>query len=99
MTLGSGQNYTHGGSGDTSHDLNLGDDEYWVKAQLCQGKHDGHTRIFYLLGTTSTGNTVATGQVTDDCKEFTIQEGEQIVGFYGRDGDEVDQLGFITARI
>lgn len=99
LTLGSGQKYTHGGSGGTSHDLNLGNDEYWVKAQLCQGKHDEHMRIFYLLATTSTGNTVGTGRVTDDCKEFTIQEGWQIVGFYGRDGNEVDQLGFITAKI
>ena len=99
LTLGSGQNYTHGGSGGAPHDLTLGDDEYWTRAQLCQGKHNDHTRIFYLLATTSAGNTVGAGQVTDDCTQFTNQEGWQIVGFYGRDGDEVDRLGFITAKV
>lgn len=70
LTLGSGQNYTHGGSGGTTHDLTLDNDEYWTKAQLCQSKHNDHTRIFYLLATTSAGNTVAAGRVTDDCKEL-----------------------------
>lgn len=98
LTLTSGKRYSHGGTGGTLHELTLRDNEYWTRAQLCQGKHNDHTRNFYLLATTSAGNTVSVGQVTDDCREFTVDDGWHIVGFCGQDGDEIDQLGFITAR-
>ncbi|KAF7621406.1 endonuclease/exonuclease/phosphatase family protein [Aspergillus flavus] len=97
LALTSGQNYTHGGTGGTASELTLAEDEYWTQAKLCQDKYDDHTRIFYLLATTSAGNTVSTGKTTSDCKEFTAPDSWQIVGFYGRDGDEVDELGFIYA--
>ncbi|KAB8239285.1 hypothetical protein ETB97_007095 [Aspergillus alliaceus] len=97
LTLTSGQDYTHGGTGGTAAELTLANDEYWTQAKLCQGKYNDHTRIFYLLATTSMGKTVSTGKTTGDCKDFTAPHGWQIVGFYGRDGDEVDQLGFVYA--
>ncbi|GAB1192857.1 hypothetical protein APSETT444_002056 [Aspergillus pseudonomiae] len=97
LALTSGQTYTHGGTGGTAAELTLAEDEYWTQAKLCQDKYDNHTRIFYLLATTSAGNTVSTGKTTADCKEFTAPDAWQIVGFYGRDGDEVDELGFIYA--
>lgn len=41
---------------------------------------------------------VSAGTTTDDCRGFAIEDGWQIVGFYGQGGDEVDQVGFISAR-
>lgn len=99
LTLTSGKKYNHGGTDGTLHELVLAENEYWTRAQLCQGKHNDHTRNFYLLATTSAGNTISAGQVTNDCREFKVENGWQIVGFYGQNGDEIDQLGFITARI
>ncbi|KAI9039720.1 endonuclease/exonuclease/phosphatase family protein [Aspergillus affinis] len=95
LTLASGQNSTHGGSGGDLVELNLNEDEYWTETTLCQGKHNNHTRIFYLQMTTSAGNELEIGTQTEDCEEFKAPQGWQVVGFYGRDGDEVDQLGFI----
>jgi hypothetical protein len=97
LTLTSGQDYTHGGTGGTASELTLAANEYWTQAKLCEGKYNDHTRIFYLLATTSTGKTVSAGKTTDDCKDFTAPDGWQIVGFYGQGGDEVDMLGFIYA--
>ncbi|KAF7597387.1 hypothetical protein BBP40_006329 [Aspergillus hancockii] len=97
LTLTSGQNYAHGGTGGTASELTLAGNEYWTKVKLCQDKYNNHTRIFYLLATTTAGNTVSTGKTTDDCKEFVAPDGWQIVGFYGQGGDEVDQLGFVYA--
>lgn len=99
LALASGKYHSHGGSGGSEHKLTLDSDEYWTKAKVCQGKHNDHTRSFYLLATTSAGNTVHAGTTTDDCQEFAAENGWQIVGFYGQDGDELDQLGFIYARI
>lgn len=99
LTLVSGKRYSHGGTGGALQELVMGDNEYWTEAKLCRGKHNDSMRNFYLAATTSAGNTVAAGEMTPDCQEFKIEDGWQIVGFYGEDGDEIDQLGFITARI
>lgn len=95
LTGTQGQNYTHGGAGGDPVELALKDDEYWTQTTLCQGKRNDHTRIFYLHLTTSAGNELEVGTQTDDCQAFKAPEGWQVVGFYGRDGDEVDRLGFI----
>ncbi|GFF73519.1 hypothetical protein CNMCM6936_002954 [Aspergillus lentulus] len=99
LTVTSGKSYTHGGTGGNLSELTLAANEYWTKAKLCQGQYNSHTRNFYLLATTSTGRTVSAGTATSDCKEFAAAQGWQIVGFYGQDGDEMDQLGFIYGLI
>ena len=99
LTLVSGKRYTHGGTGGSLEELVMEDNEYWTKAKLCRGKHNGTMRNFYLAATTSARKTVAVGEMTADCREFDVEDGWQIVGFYGEDGDEIDQLGFITAKI
>ncbi|KAI9931405.1 hypothetical protein ASPWEDRAFT_169751 [Aspergillus wentii DTO 134E9] len=91
----SGSNHTHGGDGGTVQELSLADDEYWTHTTMCQGKHNDHTRIFSLSATTSKGKTVSAGTKTEDCKDFVAEDGWQVVGFYGQDGDEIDQLGLI----
>lgn len=97
VVLGDGTNLTHGGTGGNEATLTLGDGEYWSSAQLCQGQHDAHTRIFYILATTSAGNTLSAGTETSDCASFTAPDGWAIVGFLGQDGDEVDQLALVYA--
>ncbi|KAI9733594.1 MAG: hypothetical protein M1834_003196 [Cirrosporium novae-zelandiae] len=97
LTLSDSTTFTHGGSGGTSYSLTLGDSEYWTEAKLCEGKYNSHTRNFYIKVTTSDGNTISAGKTTSDCETFTAPDGFQIVGFYGRDGDEMDRIGFIYA--
>ncbi|PKY04663.1 hypothetical protein P168DRAFT_267264 [Aspergillus campestris IBT 28561] len=95
VTLSSGERFTHGGSGGKLDELQLEEDEFWTQATLCQGKKNDHNRIFYLRADTTAGRTVSAGEETDDCQSFEAAEGWQIVGFFGQDGEEVDQLGFI----
>jgi len=97
LTLTSGTTFTHGGTGGTSTSLTLESSEYWTSAQLCQGQYNSETRNFYILATTSTGRTLASGTATSDCTTFTAPTGWQIVGYMGQDGDEIDQLAFIYA--
>jgi len=97
LTLTSGTTFKHGGTGGTATSLTLGSSEYWVSAKLCQAKYNDHTRIFYILATTSTGRTLESGTTTSDCTTFTAPSGWQIVGYMGQDGDEIDQLAFIYA--
>ena len=97
LTLADGTTVAHGGSGGTSYSLTLGTTEYWTSSTLCQAQYNGHTRIFYIQASTSTGRTLAAGTSTSDCVTFTAPVGLQIVGFLGQDGDEIDQLGFLYA--
>jgi len=97
LTLSNGQTFTHGGTGGTASTLTLASTEYWVSAKLCQGQKDSQTRIFYILATTSTGRTLASGTSTSDCATYSAPTGWQIVGFNGQDGDEIDQLALIYA--
>ncbi|KAI0472940.1 endonuclease/Exonuclease/phosphatase [Xylariaceae sp. FL0804] len=97
LTLADGTNLTHGGTGGTEATLTLGDGEYWTAATLCQGQKSGQTRNFYILATTSAGNTLEAGTSTDDCADFAAPDGWAIVGYVGQDGDEMDQLAFVYA--
>lgn len=98
LTLTNGvTSLTHGGTGGDVASLTLADGEYWTSTELCQGKKNDQTRIFYILATTSTGRTLKTGTSTDDCSTFAAPDGWGVVGFVGQDGDEVDQLAFVYA--
>lgn len=97
LTLADGTTFTHGGSGGTEASLTLGPSEHWVEAELCRGERSGQTRNFYIQAVTSSGRSLAAGTATSDCATFRAPDGWQIVGFMGRDGDEVDQLAFVYA--
>jgi hypothetical protein len=99
VSLASGQTLSHGGTGGTATTLTLASGETLTSAQLCQGQRDGKTRIFYAQFTTSAGKTVSTGVKTSDCVTRTAGTGRSIVGFLGRSGNEVDQLGFIYSKV
>ncbi|GMF55842.1 unnamed protein product [Phytophthora fragariaefolia] len=89
----------HGGSGGTDQTLTLGEDEYITSMEAHWGKKNDHTRVFYLSFTTSAGNTLSGGTLTDDKGTATAPEGFQLSGFHGRAEDEVDELGVIWTRI
>lgn len=97
VTLTDKTSLVHGGTGGTAASLTLATGEYWASAKLCQGKHNDETRNFYILATTSKGNTLSAGTATEDCATFTAPTGWAIVGFVGQDGDEMDQLAFVYA--
>lgn len=97
VTLGDGTRLAHGGTGGTEASLALGAAEFWVEAKLCQGKKGGETRNFYIRAATSSGRTLEAGSATADCATFSAPDGWHIVGFVGRDGDEMDQLAFVYA--
>ncbi|EAT76940.1 hypothetical protein HBI56_201960 [Parastagonospora nodorum] len=100
ITLASGQTFTHGGSGGNAATLTLNSGEKLTGATLCRGNKDGDankTRIFYAELKTSAGRSVKTGTRTNDCTDMNPAAGKSIVGFLGRAGDNIDQLGFVYA--
>lgn len=102
LALSSGQSFSHGGGGGTATTLALNPGETLVGATLCQGNKDGKEgkrRIFYAGITTSEGRSVEAGNKTSDCVTRIAKEGWAIVGFLGRAGDEVDQVGVIYGKI
>jgi hypothetical protein len=99
LTLSSGQTVSHGGDGGTFMTLTLNAGEALTGATLCRGEKDGKFRIFYLEITTSAGRSVQAGKKTSDCVSPIAGNGWEIVGFLGRSGDELDQVGFVYSRI
>ena len=68
LNLTSGAGFVHGGTGGSPASLALAADEHVGSVLLCEGQHDGHTRIFYMQATTSAGRTVQAGTATSDAK-------------------------------
>lgn len=98
LSLSSGETLSHGGTGGTAFTLTLDAGETLTAATLCQGEKDGKTRIFYAQLRTSAGKNVSAGTKTSTCVEKTAASGTSFVGFLGRDGDEIDKLGFISLK-
>ncbi|KAI9356187.1 Endonuclease/exonuclease/phosphatase [Zopfochytrium polystomum] len=95
LVLSTGQILLHGGSGGTESSLVLAPNEYWVGTDICQAQYNGHTRVFFIKATTSAGRTVQAGKQSGDCVSYSAPSGYQVVGFFGRSGDEVDKVGLI----
>lgn len=98
VTLSSGASFKHGGSAGTPATLRLNAGERLVAATVCQGKRNDRTRVFYLELRTSAGRSVSAGTKTTECVERVAENGWGIVGFTGRDGDEIDRLAFVFAK-
>jgi hypothetical protein len=94
LELRTGQRFEHGGDGGSEHKLELAEGEAFISARLCTGVHDGTTSIFYARFGTSLGRELAGGNQTSTCMNFMAPEGRQIGGLYGREGWELDALGF-----
>ncbi|WP_315739644.1 jacalin-like lectin [Bradyrhizobium sp. SZCCHNR1093] len=99
LTLSNGYVYSHGGTGGTAQSLTLGSGEYLTSVGLCSDQYQGHTRIFRIAFTTSTGRTLAGGATTATCTSYAAPSGWQITGFHGRSGDGIDKLGVVYAPV
>ncbi|KAJ7336471.1 hypothetical protein DFH08DRAFT_965339 [Mycena albidolilacea] len=88
----------NGGTGGTAISLTLATGEAILSGTLCWAEFNGDTRHFYALFTTSAGRTLTTRVLTASCATMTAPAGFGIVGFFGQDGDEMDQLGCIYAK-
>ncbi|KAG6962109.1 hypothetical protein JG688_00008781 [Phytophthora aleatoria] len=88
----------HGGRGGTEQTITLAADEYITSMEAHWDKKDKHTRVFYISFTTSAGQTIAGGTKTENSGTATAPDGFVLSGFYGRGGDEVDQIGAIWTR-
>ncbi|GMF22921.1 unnamed protein product [Phytophthora lilii] len=89
----------HGGRGGTDKTLTLSPGEYINSIEAHWDKKHDHTRVFYLNLGTNMGNSISGGSQTDNKGSATAPAGYQLSGFYGRAGDEIDQLGAIWTRI
>ncbi|KAJ7136147.1 mannose-binding lectin [Mycena epipterygia] len=98
IALAGGASFVHGGTGGTAVSLTLAAGEAIVSGTLCWGVFNGDTRNFYAQFTTSAGRTLAAGTTTSSCATMAAPAGFGVVGFFGQDGDEMDQLGFIFAK-
>lgn len=98
LTLSSGQKLSHGGTGGTETTLTLDAGETLTGSTLCRGNRDNKTRIFYAEMTTSAGRKVTKGVKTNDCDTRSAERGWSIVGFLGRAGNELDQVGFVYRK-
>ncbi|KXK61131.1 endonuclease [Micromonospora rosaria] len=95
VTLADGRTLTHGGTGGTATALTLAADEHVTEVTLTQGQRAGRTRIFSARLTTNHGRTLAAGTPTPAAVTFTAPPGGRLAGFFGRSGDEIDQLGVL----
>lgn len=89
-----GTNLAHGGQSNITT-LNLAEGEYLTHATISQGTRNGDKRIFYVELSTNLGNKIEGGQKTSDQIKLEAPAGWYIAGFYGRAGQELDQLGVI----
>jgi hypothetical protein len=99
LTLSNGTTFTHGGTGGTTNSLTLGTGEYVTSVNLCSGKYNGTTRVFYIKFTTNNGRTLGGGTTTTTSVTYTAPTGWQIVGFHGRSGNALDKMGVIYAPV
>ncbi|KAL9109316.1 MAG: hypothetical protein Q9227_006071 [Pyrenula ochraceoflavens] len=95
LTLSNGDILSHGGTGGTASSLSLNSGELITGGTLCTGSYNGGTRNFYASFTTSLGRSVTGGAKTNTCYTMNAPSGYSLVGFYGKDGNEMDLLGFI----
>ncbi|KAG2844386.1 hypothetical protein PC129_g1217 [Phytophthora cactorum] len=89
----------HGGTGGTDKTLVLGTGEYINSIEAHWDKNHDHTRVFYLNLGINLGNSITGGTETDNNGSATAPDGYQLSGFFGRSGDEIDQIGAIWTRI
>ncbi len=97
--LSNGYTFSHGGTGGTAQILTLASGEVLSSVNMCTAQYNGHTRLFSIQFTTSTGRSLSGGTTTSSCTTYTAPGGWQIVGFHGRSGDGIDKLGAVYAPI
>ncbi|KAJ8092441.1 hypothetical protein PM082_023694 [Marasmius tenuissimus] len=92
----------HGGTGGTAATFTFASGERVTRVQTCTGKKNDQTRVFYVNFVTNQGRSFEGGTQTSDCQTAEAPTGTGdggkawgLVGFWGRDGDEMDRLGAV----
>ncbi|KAK1224735.1 hypothetical protein PQX77_012343 [Marasmius sp. AFHP31] len=92
----------HGGNGGDSSTFTFASGERVIRVQTCTGKKSDQTRVFYVNFVTNQGRSFEGGTQTSDCQTAEAPSGTGeagkawgLVGFWGREGDEMDRLGAV----
>ncbi|OWY99922.1 hypothetical protein PHMEG_00028995 [Phytophthora megakarya] len=88
-----------GGGGALKTPLALAEGEYITTMEAHSGKHKGHTRIKYIKFSTNKKNFIEGGTPTKNIGTDVAKDGYQLGGFYGRSGDELDQVRALWSSI
>ncbi|MEM1181209.1 MAG: FG-GAP-like repeat-containing protein, partial [Acidobacteriota bacterium] len=87
--------YYGGNSGSFSEPLPLGGGNNIAFAEVCTGRYDGGTRVFYLELISDEGVSISNGTRTSSCTTLTMHG--DVMGFHGTGGDSYfNALGFYT---
>ena len=75
--------------------LNMAHGEWVRTVDVCEGEHNGSTRIFYTKFTTSHGRTLSGGTWNNRCHHFHFDGSKHVLGMYGKSGREIDRIRFV----
>jgi hypothetical protein len=99
LTLNTGALPAHGGSGGKPKSLRLGPGEYIEAVNVWVNRFAGGSRLFAIQFITNKGNKLEGGVQTGTRSNLRVPQGYQVVGFFGKSGSEIDQLGVITSWV
>lgn len=91
---------SYGGDGGNASSFTLSDDESIVKVKVWGTDSDWNEgRIGRISFTTSEGDVYDYGGTSKSLQQWGIFSGSQIIGLWGREGNEVDRTGIIIAPL
>jgi hypothetical protein len=99
LELNTGALPGRGGSGGGLKSLRIGAGEYIESVNAWVDSYAGGQRLFAIQFITNKGNKLEGGSQTGTRSSLQVPQGYQVVGFFGRSGLEIDQLGVIASRV
>lgn len=95
FSLDTKDTFIHGGSGGGYSSLTLDADEYLIKVEYSTCSKSGSDRVCWIKFTTDKNRVLVGGRGS---AVYTVKASgnDQIVGMWGKEGAELDYLGFIT---
>ncbi|WP_205619692.1 jacalin-like lectin [Gracilibacillus halophilus] len=99
MTYENGAVLSQGGTGGGVETLVLENDEYLTEATFYKNKYNGDDRIFYAEFQTNSGKVISGGTKTGEAITLSAPSEHYIAGFFGRSGDNIDQIGVFSKRL
>ena len=90
----------YGGTGGTESSFTLSDGEFINKIKIWGTDSSASSgRVGRISFTTSKGNVYDYGQTANNLQQLGKYTNQQIIGFWGRWGTEIDRAGIITAPV
>ena len=99
LTLNTGALPAHGGTGGGEMSLKLGRGESISVVHAWVGTYNNNTCLVGIELVTDKNKKVTVGQQTGTPTTFNVPSSFHVVGFFGRSGTIVDQLGVYAARV